>query len=330
MNNAAPASAWRPRALAALMPGRFREFLAHHSAGEKERLAWLWSMLLFACIAAVLPQLPLVACLLVIQWIFSSAFRRVIAATMLSLIAAYLGVVYLTVQELWTIPWLESTALLVSIAVGFLGRSRHEHVVLGLFQRNTFLERLVSMDELTGVYSRRHIVEFGRRELQCCQRTGLSLVVLLMEAGNFKDSTGVSGQAAGEQGPIDLRTAFQSGLRPLDMVGRYGADRFLILLVDTKWDDALETALRLQRLVAARETAGGNAQVNSSVSIGLAPLCADTVDFDGLVAEADNALNRAKVTGRNRVCWNNPDTGHADASQLWPRKSRKCSSTAVG
>lgn len=310
------------------MLGGFREFIAHASAGET-RLVWLWSVILVAGIVALLPVQPVVACILVVQWIFSSAFRRVIAAMMLSLIAAYFAVMYLTVQDLWTNPWIESAAILITIVVGCLGRSRHERVVLGLFRRNAILERLVSMDELTGVYSRRHITELGRRELQRCRRTGLPLAVLLIDIDNFKDINATFGHAAGDQALIDASTTFQSGLRAQDMVGRYGGDEFLILLVDTNLDGALETALRLQRLVAAREIPCRDAYINLSVSMGLAPLRAETVDFNCLVAEADHALYRAKVAGRNRVCWNSPDGGHANVSQARPSSSRKCSSTAI-
>ena len=257
----------------------------------------------------------MVACILIIQWIFSSPFRREIAAMMLSLIAAYFGVMYLTVQDLWTIPWIETAAILLSIAVGFLGRSGHERVVLGLFRRNATLERLVSMDELTGICSRRHIIELGRSELQRSRRTGLPLAVLLIDIDNFKYINDTFGHAAGDQALIDVSAAFQKGLRAHDVVGRYGGDEFLILLVDTKLDGALKTALRLQRLVATRKISCGNAHINPSVSIGLAPLRPESVDFNCLVAEADQALYKAKVAGRNRVCWNSPDVGHATASQ---------------
>ena len=257
----------------------------------------------------------MVACILIIQWIFSSPFRREIAAMMLSLIAAYFGVMYLTVQDLWTIPWLESAAILLSIAVGFLGRSGHERVVLGFFRRNATLERLVSMDELTGICSRRHIIELGRTELQRSRRTGLPMAVLLIDIDNFKHINDTFGHAAGDQALIDVSTAFQKGLRAHDVVGRYGGDEFLILLVDTKLDGAIKTALRLQRLVTTREIPCGNAHINPSVSIGLAPLRPGSADFSCLIAEADQALYKAKVTGRNRVCWNSPDVGHARASQ---------------
>jgi diguanylate cyclase (GGDEF)-like protein len=265
--------------------------------------------------AALLPDLPLVACILVIQWIFSSALRRVISAMMLSLIVAYFGVMYLTVQDLWTIPWTESAAILIAITVGCIGRSRHERIVLGLFRRNAILERLVSVDELTGVCSRRHIIEIGRRELLRSRRTGLPLAVLLVDIDNFKHINDTFGHAAGDQALIDVSTAIQKGIRAQDMVGRYGGDEFLILLVDANLDGARETALRLHRRVTAWETPCGDAPINPSVSIGLAPLRAETVDFNCLVAEADQALYKAKVAGRNRVCWNSPDVGHAKASQ---------------
>ena len=114
------------------------------------------------------------------------------------------------------------------------------------------------------------------------------------------------------------------------MVGRYGGDEFLILLVDTNSDGALETATRLQRLVAARDIRCGDAHIVPSVSMGLAALSAETVDFNYLVAEADRALYQAKAAGRNQVCWNAPNAGYTNASQGRPNSSWKCSSTAIG
>ena len=314
MKDAAPTPWWTSRESPAPVPGSPGEFIAYASAGET-RLVWLWSVLMFVCIAALLPDLPMVACILVIQWIFSSAFRRVIAAMMLSLVAAYFGVMYLTVQDLWTIPWIESAAILIAIAVGCLGRSRHERIALALFRRNATLERLVSVDELTGVCSRRHIIELGRRELLRSRRTGLPLAVLLVDIDNFKHINDTFGHAAGDQALIDVSTAFQNGIRVPDMVGRYGGDEFLVLLADTNLDGAIETALRLQRLAAVRKIPCGDAHINPSVSMGLAQLRAETVDFNCLVAEADHALYQAKAAGRNQVCWNSPDAGYASASQ---------------
>ncbi len=117
---------------------------------KEDRVAWLWSMLIFVCIIALLPALPLVACLLLIQWLFSSAFRRVIAATMMSLLAAYVGIMYLTVQDLWTVPWYEVAAMLLAIVIGYLGRLRHERAVCGLVEKNAVLGRLLGQAESSG------------------------------------------------------------------------------------------------------------------------------------------------------------------------------------
>jgi hypothetical protein len=95
---------------------------------KEERIAWLWSALVLASIAALLPTMPLVACLLVIQWLFSSTFRRAIAATMLSLITVYMGIMYLTVRELWIAPWYEISAMLLAVFIGFIGRWTHQRM----------------------------------------------------------------------------------------------------------------------------------------------------------------------------------------------------------
>ena len=168
---------------------------------------------------------------------------------------------------------------------------------------NVRLERLASVDELTGLLNRRALEEAMRRDLARADRDGTSFSILLLDIDHFKSVNDNWGHQAGDAVLSTVGDVIRVNLRASDVGGRYGGEEFLCILPATDEAGAKVVAERMRAGMLERTTpiAGGFIQV--SVSIGIAtvrgPGCRTA--FESVVRSADERLYRAKAEGRNRV-----------------------------
>src|ERR671936_1745477 len=92
-------------------------------------------------------------------------------------------------------------------------------------------------------------------------------------------------------------------LRHYDVPARFGGEEFAILLPDTAPEQALEIAERIRRAVADQpfDVETSSEPIRATVSIGVAGYPRDAADANELIHQADLAVYRAKLQGRNRV-----------------------------
>ncbi len=168
---------------------------------------------------------------------------------------------------------------------------------------NEKLEALARTDGLTSLANHRHFKEQLKREVERCRRTRLPLSLLMIDVDHFKHYNDVNGHPAGDQALRVVAQNLSSGRRVNDLVARYGGEEFAMLLVDTPRGAALELAEQLRRKIEEAEVEHEACQPGGrlTVSIGAATCPDHADDPDGLVEAADDALYRAKGSGRNRV-----------------------------
>lgn len=94
--------------------------------------------------------------------------------------------------------------------------------------------------------------------------------------------------------------AVQDAVRPMDLLGRFGGEEFLILLPDTSPESAFEVAERVRKQVEATQSMHHDQRIHVTASIGVA-VWNGNASLDELIRRADNALYQAKAAGRNRV-----------------------------
>jgi len=96
---------------------------------------------------------------------------------------------------------------------------------------------------------------------------------------------------------------FQKQLRDYDIPARFGGEEFAILLPETSREEALEIAERIRRAVAATifEIETSSEPIRATISSGVATYPTDGADVNELIHQADLAVYRAKLQGRNRV-----------------------------
>ncbi len=169
--------------------------------------------------------------------------------------------------------------------------------------------RLLSItDSLTGLFNRRYFIEESEREIARARRYHLPTGLLLLDIDHFKRINDTYGHTTGDEALKAFASACQKALRTNDILGRLGGEEFGVFLPQTDADGAALVAERIRHAVADirlshDSTAMGadSRTVSLTVSIGVAAGYGGEPGVDALLSRADEALYRAKATGRNRV-----------------------------
>jgi two-component system, cell cycle response regulator len=151
-------------------------------------------------------------------------------------------------------------------------------------------------DGLTGVANRATFDKELREELSRLDRQGGSLSLLLCDLDHFKAVNDTHGHQAGDDVLIELAQVLEDHTRSYDLVARYGGEEFAVIMPDTDEVAAAHLAERL-RLAVTTEVS----TVPVTLSGGVATVH-DGGNSAALIATADEALYRAKRSGRNRIC----------------------------
>jgi diguanylate cyclase (GGDEF)-like protein len=161
------------------------------------------------------------------------------------------------------------------------------------------LEQLSTTDALTQLANRRHVLHKLATHLERFQRSGTPFSVLLIDADNFKGINDDVGHVVGDKVLSEMGAILNRELRTVDAAGRYGGEEFLVVLDDTRVDEALEAAERIRLAIETTQVTAEDISISFTVSIGVAEISAGE-DEDQLIMRADAALYQAKDQGRNR------------------------------
>ena len=98
---------------------------------------------------------------------------------------------------------------------------------------------LAIRDELTGLFSRRFVLDSLEQQLALGRRMGHPLSVLVVDADHFKRVNDTHGHLVGDRMLRHLAAKIQARLRSYDVAGRYGGEEFLIVLPHTGRKDVV-------------------------------------------------------------------------------------------
>jgi diguanylate cyclase (GGDEF)-like protein len=173
---------------------------------------------------------------------------------------------------------------------------------------NEMLKYIGLTDALTGVYNRRYMDRRLLEEIGRARRQSYRISCIYIDADHFKQVNDTYGHQAGDDVLREVAARIKAELRMSDVMGRYGGEEFVALLIDADVDSASMVAQRIRASVAGQPfmLAEGQA-LPVTVSVGVATLD----DFErehaieevasALVGRADQALYQAKENGRNQV-----------------------------
>jgi len=159
------------------------------------------------------------------------------------------------------------------------------------------LEHAALRDPLTGLGNRRQFMQLVENaRTQNPQRTH-NFSLMLVDADHFKAINDEHGHNTGDDALVMLARTLETGIRESDTVFRWGGEEFLILLPLTPLEGAMHVAEDLREAVQQLSRPGLPAL---TVSVGVAQYEAGE-DFTSLFKRVDDALYRAKTSGRNQV-----------------------------
>lgn len=161
------------------------------------------------------------------------------------------------------------------------------------------LQKAAHYDRLTGAFNRHFFDKLVEQERARNARLGEHLSLLILDIDYFKSINDEHGHLVGDEVLKELASQIRERVRQTDILTRWGGEEFAILLPDTSFEGARELAESLRESVAAGEFAHG--QCGLSVSLGGTEMHTDEKPAESF-KRADEALYKAKASGRNQVC----------------------------
>jgi diguanylate cyclase (GGDEF)-like protein len=184
-----------------------------------------------------------------------------------------------------------------------------EHLVLGrtaeLAEANRKLELLSLRDGLLGIGNRRAMEESLARVHDLAARYDRPYAVALFDVDHFKRYNDTYGHLAGDEALKRVASCIAETARGADHAYRYGGEEILVILPETRLDNAIRAAQRICDQVRALTIAHEGSPLRVlTVSCGVGSVegrACPWPDWRGLLRDADLALYRAKREGRDRV-----------------------------
>lgn len=182
------------------------------------------------------------------------------------------------------------------------------------------LQRLSSLDGLTGIANRRAFDQRFAHEWARAARHQTPLALLLIDIDYFKRFNDSLGHQAGDQCLRAVAETLQGEIkRPTDMVARYGGEEFVVLLSNTDVFGAGMVALKMRDALQRRALRHPSSEVSPLVTLSVGinvriPAMGDTPH--ALLEGADKALYEAKRNGRNSVSFAPQQTGGESAAAI--------------
>ncbi|MFN3421157.1 MAG: diguanylate cyclase [Armatimonadota bacterium] len=181
-----------------------------------------------------------------------------------------------------------------------------------------FLENLSITDELTGIANRRHFEWRLSEEIERARRYQYPISALMLDLDHFKQVNDTYGHPIGDIVLKEIAQRLRRVLRRTDFLARYGGEEFVILAPQTPADRALILAERLRQIIAESPIpVSSDLQLHITVSIGVAVFPEHAQNGNELVRAADEALYKAKQTGRNKVCLFEPEPVEGGERNVW-------------
>jgi two-component system cell cycle response regulator len=158
-------------------------------------------------------------------------------------------------------------------------------------------------DQLTGLHNRRYMGRHLDNLLAQSRKTGKPLAFVIMDIDFFKSVNDTHGHDIGDEVLREFARRIASNVRGIDLACRFGGEEFVVVMPDTDIAYAYAVAERLRKSIETTpiEISRAPGKLTITISIGIAASEDENDSAEDLLHRADQALYRAKKTGRNRV-----------------------------
>jgi diguanylate cyclase (GGDEF)-like protein len=194
---------------------------------------------------------------------------------------------------------LEDGALIQLAATTIIMFSHQEDLEVQAEQR---LYASAVLDPLTGLHNRRHLDARLKSEFAFANRHGTPLSVLLIDIDHFKKVNDTYGHLGGDAALKALAERLQRTVRIEDIAARYGGEEFAVVARGIEGAGAMLFAERIREKVGLIQVSHEEDLIKFTISVGVVTMTRERI-FDSiasLLKAADDALYKAKETGRNR------------------------------
>ena len=164
------------------------------------------------------------------------------------------------------------------------------------------LRKKISIDPLTGAYSRSFVEKTAEDWLKEARQRGCTVTCMAIDIDNFKTINDKYGHLFGDEVIKQVSNVFLRNIGEGDILGRYGGDEFILLSKGISLEAAISTAERLLRAVRSLKLNRDEESVTVTISVGISDNSGgDIASFSQLFDAADKRLYEAKRSGRNTV-----------------------------
>jgi diguanylate cyclase (GGDEF)-like protein len=163
------------------------------------------------------------------------------------------------------------------------------------------LENAAYTDSLTGLYNRKHFMEFAVILLERARRAKTPCSILMFDLDHFKEINDTYGHPAGDETLRSVGATVKDVIRSYDVIGRYGGEEFIVFMDGATLEVASSRADYIRGRVASLDIRHADIDIRVTCSIGVAATPDGSEDLPSLIERADAALYRAKRDGRNLV-----------------------------
>ncbi len=191
---------------------------------------------------------------------------------------------------------------LVQLAAALAGQGMSAYQNARLFSE---VQRLATIDGLTGLYTRNHFFIEASKQAAITQRYHRPFAAIMMDIDHFKQINDAHGHPVGDEVIRAVAARIRSAARDTDLLGRYGGEEFALVTPETG-EEAAILAERLRTTVGDLPIPTAAGPLNVTISVGLATADGNELDLAELLGNADTALYEAKRGGRNRVATARP------------------------
>lgn len=164
------------------------------------------------------------------------------------------------------------------------------------------VQEMATLDSLTRVFTRRYWFQRSNEEIERSRRFSYNLSCLMIDVDRFKDLNDTYGHLVGDAILAAVARVAKDNIRQIDILGKYGGEEFCVILTETDVAEAGFVAERIRQAIQDSRVQAYDEVLSVTISIGIAGFPGDSQDLVSLVDKADQALYRAKGTGRNKVC----------------------------
>ena len=167
--------------------------------------------------------------------------------------------------------------------------------------RSIVLDRTASTDNLTGLLRRERLMALLVSLWQFAKSSGIPIGLIMIDIDHFKHINDTYGHHVGDQVLRHVASLIRVMAPRMSLVGRYGGEEFLVAVADTRMGELKKVAEAIRLAVAETpaQTDAGEIPVTVSLGIHLAEPRHETPEE--AIKKADEAMYKAKASGRNRV-----------------------------